>query len=152
MSEGVPMLDYGLDMSDMDRDLALSDLVAEGDELDALVSAESDWTKPTPAPGWTIAHQIAHLAIADANVVTAIRTPDAFEIVLKQQAAAGPRWADLDAAAGASQPRSVLLDQWRTARTEVATALRETPVSHPAPWFGSAVTPALMVPLRLMET
>ncbi|WP_040810403.1 TIGR03084 family metal-binding protein [Nocardia concava] len=146
------MLDYGLDMSEVDRDLAIPDLIAEGEDLDALVSAEPDWTKPTPAVGWTIAHQIAHLAIAEANVLTAIRTPDAFDTVLKQQAAAGPRWADLDAAAGAAQPRSVLLGQWRTARTEVAAALRELPLTQPIPWFGSDVTPALMVPLRLMET
>ncbi|WP_374212160.1 maleylpyruvate isomerase N-terminal domain-containing protein [Streptomyces sp. PSAA01] len=53
------------------------DRTAEGDELDALVSAQTDWTRPTPAAGWTIAHQIAHLASADANVLIAIRTPDA---------------------------------------------------------------------------
>ncbi|MFM9448638.1 maleylpyruvate isomerase N-terminal domain-containing protein [Streptomyces acidiscabies] len=34
-------------------------------------------TLPTPAPGWTIAHQIAHLAAADANVLIALRTPSA---------------------------------------------------------------------------
>ncbi|TDW18444.1 mycothiol maleylpyruvate isomerase-like protein [Kribbella kalugense] len=57
------MLDYGLDLSGVEREVALPDLVAEGDELDALVSAEADWSKPTPAVGWTIAHQIAHLAV-----------------------------------------------------------------------------------------
>ncbi|MET8876520.1 maleylpyruvate isomerase N-terminal domain-containing protein [Nocardia sp. NPDC004604] len=62
------MLDYGLDMSGVERDLALPDLVAEGGELDTLVAAQTDWSKPTPAAGWTIAHQIAHLASADANV------------------------------------------------------------------------------------
>ncbi|MGW3124773.1 hypothetical protein [Streptomyces sp. NPDC001123] len=41
------MLDYGLDTSGLDRDLALPDLVAEGDELDALVSAQDDWSLPT---------------------------------------------------------------------------------------------------------
>ncbi|MEV7549354.1 maleylpyruvate isomerase N-terminal domain-containing protein [Amycolatopsis sp. NPDC089917] len=65
------MLDYGLDMSGVERDIALPDLVAEGEELDSLVSAEADWSKPTPAAGWTIAPQIAHLAAADANVLIA---------------------------------------------------------------------------------
>ncbi|SEH03488.1 hypothetical protein SAMN05444920_13748 [Nonomuraea solani] len=36
------MLDYGLDMSGVERDRALPDLVAEGGELDALVSAHAD--------------------------------------------------------------------------------------------------------------
>jgi hypothetical protein len=67
------MLNYGLDLSDVELDRALSDLVAEGDELDAPVSAQADWSKPTPAAGWTIAHQIAHLASADANVLIALR-------------------------------------------------------------------------------
>ncbi|MFD1047266.1 maleylpyruvate isomerase N-terminal domain-containing protein, partial [Kibdelosporangium lantanae] len=56
------MNNYGYDLSGVELDTALPDLVAEGDELDALVSARPDWSIPTPAVGWTIAHQIAHLA------------------------------------------------------------------------------------------
>ncbi|WP_254205311.1 TIGR03084 family metal-binding protein [Nocardia alni] len=146
------MLDYGLDMSDVERDLALPDLVAEGDELDALVSAHADWSEPTPAVGWTIAHQIAHLAAADANVLIAIRAPEAFDDVLKQADDAGSRYADLDAATGAAEPRAVLLERWRTGRSEVAAALRDVPLDHGFPWYGSELTARLMVPLRLMET
>ncbi|MFF4749032.1 TIGR03084 family metal-binding protein [Streptomyces sp. NPDC002514] len=145
------MLNYDLDISGLDRDLALPDLVAEGDELDALVSARTDWTKPTPAAGWTIAHQIAHLASADANVLIALRTPEAFDGVLKRAEAAGSRYADLDAAAGAAEPRSVLLERWRAGRSEVAAALRDVPQDHGFPWYGSQLTAALMAPLRLME-
>lgn len=98
--------DYGLDLSGVERDVALPDLVAEGDELDALVSARTDWSLPTPATGWTIAHQIAHLAAADANVLIAMRTPEEFAAVLSRAEAAGGAHADLDAAAGAAKPRS----------------------------------------------
>ncbi|MGW4248155.1 TIGR03084 family metal-binding protein [Nocardia sp. NPDC004722] len=146
------MLDYGLDLSEVNRDLAIPDLVAEGDELDALVSAHDDWTAPTPAVGWTIAHQIAHLAVADANALIALRTPDAFDTVLKNAEAAGPKAADLDAATGAAKPRSVLLNEWRTGRTELAAELRDIPLDRAFPWFGSDVTATLLVPLRLMET
>ncbi|MGW7541007.1 maleylpyruvate isomerase family mycothiol-dependent enzyme [Streptomyces sp. NPDC054770] len=138
------MLDYGLDLSGLERDLALPDLVAEGDELDALVSAQTDWSLPTPAAGWTIAHQIAHLAAADANVLVAIRTPDAFD--------AGGQNADLVAAEGAAKPRSVLLEEWRAGRAEVATALCDIALDRGFPWYGSQLTATLMVPLRLMET
>ncbi|MEU7830523.1 TIGR03084 family metal-binding protein [Nonomuraea sp. NPDC049129] len=146
------MLNYGLDLSGVELDRALPDLVAEGDELDALVSAEADWSKPTPAVGWTIAHQIAHLASADANVLIAIRTPEAFDAVLKQAEAAGSQHADLDAAAGAAKPRSALLEQWRAGRAEVAAELRDLLPDQGLPWYGSQLTTALMVPLRLMET
>ncbi|GCD92797.1 TIGR03084 family metal-binding protein [Embleya hyalina] len=145
------MLNYGLDVSGLERDIALSDLVAEGDELDALVSAHADWTEPTPAAGWTIAHQIAHLAAADTNVLIAIRTPEAFDTVLKRTEAAGSRHADLEAAAGAAEPRSVLLEEWRAGRAEVVAALRDLPADHGFPWYGSQLTATLMAPLRLME-
>ncbi|MBE1501985.1 uncharacterized protein (TIGR03084 family) [Amycolatopsis lexingtonensis] len=138
------MIDYGLDLSAVPRDLALPDLVAEGDELDALVTAEAGWSRPTPAAGWTVAHQIAHLAAADANALTAIRRPAAFDAV--------PKDADLEAAAGAAEPRPVLLGRWRTGRAALAAALGEVPLDHAFPWFGSQVTAVLMVPLRLMET
>ncbi|MFD5408898.1 TIGR03084 family metal-binding protein [Streptomyces nojiriensis] len=146
------MLNYGLDMSGVEHDLALPDLVAEGDELDLLVSAHNDWTEPTPAVGWTVAHQIAHLASADAHVLIALRTPDAFGAVLKQAEASGSKSADLDAAAGAAKPRSALLEQWRAGRAEVAAALGGIPLDRGVPWYGSQLTAALMVPLRLMET
>lgn len=138
------MLDYGLDLSDVDHDLVLPDLVTEGEVLDALVTAHGDWSVDTPAAGWTIAHQIAHLAAADANALIAIRDPAAFETVPKQ--------ADLVAAEGAATPRAALLQRWRTGRTELAAALREVPLDREFPWFGSDLTAKLMVPLRLMET
>src|SRR5262249_3743405 len=45
----------------------LADLRGEGDELDGLVAGLSDagWALPTPAEGWTIAHQVSHLAWTD---------------------------------------------------------------------------------------
>src|SRR2546423_9406625 len=41
-----------------------TDLAAEARELDDLVAGldAAGWARPTPAPGWTVAHQIAHLA------------------------------------------------------------------------------------------
>ncbi|MEU7141562.1 TIGR03084 family metal-binding protein [Nocardia sp. NPDC046473] len=139
-------------MSDVQRDVALPDLVAEGYELDALVSAQADWSKDTPAVGWTIAHQIAHLASADANVLIAIRTPEAFDAVLKHAENLGPRYRDVDAAEGAALPRAQLLEQWRAGRIEVAAALRDIPLDQAFPWYGAELTAKLMVPLRLMET
>ena len=57
----------------------VADLRAESDDLDALVAALSadGWADPTPAPGWTIAHQIAHLLWTDRVALTAV-TDDLF--------------------------------------------------------------------------
>ncbi|MGB2921622.1 MAG: maleylpyruvate isomerase N-terminal domain-containing protein [Mycobacterium sp.] len=45
----------------------VDDLRAESDDLDALVGelSSAQWATATPAPGWTIAHQIAHLLWTD---------------------------------------------------------------------------------------
>ena len=41
-----------------------ADLKTEGEILDQLVAGldPAQWDLPTPAPGWTIKHQIAHLS------------------------------------------------------------------------------------------
>ena len=49
----------------------VADLRAESDDLDATVAdlPASVWAEATPAPGWTIAHQIAHLLWTDRKSV-----------------------------------------------------------------------------------
>ena len=49
----------------------LADLTAEGDALRAVVTGlePDDWRTSTPAPGWTVAHQVAHLAWTDEQAV-----------------------------------------------------------------------------------
>jgi uncharacterized protein (TIGR03083 family) len=41
-----------------------ADLKTEGEILDQLVAGldAEQWDLPTPAPGWTIKHQVAHLS------------------------------------------------------------------------------------------
>ncbi|GGN42502.1 hypothetical protein GCM10012285_22940 [Streptomyces kronopolitis] len=146
------MLNYDLAVPEVDDAGVLAALVAEGDDLDVLVTELHDWSLPTPAPGWTVAHQIAHLAWSDANALSALRAPDAFSAELGRAEAEGGGYADKAAAAGAVKPRSLLLDEWRAGRAELAAALLDTPWDHAFPWYMSKVTPALMVPLRLMET
>ena len=57
----------------------LADLAAEGDRLDALVAGldEAGWRTPTPAAGWDVATQVAHLAWTDARTcrVVLMRAP-----------------------------------------------------------------------------
>ena len=63
----------------------VDDLRAESDELDALVAplADERWTAPTPAAGWTIAHQIGHLLWTDRGALVAVTDEDAFADVVK---------------------------------------------------------------------
>jgi len=55
-------------------DSVVADLRAESDELDALIAdlPAERWCTDTPAPGWTVAHQIAHLLWTDRVAVVAV--------------------------------------------------------------------------------
>ncbi|TYP90325.1 TIGR03084 family metal-binding protein [Blastococcus xanthinilyticus] len=131
----------------------LRDLAEEGHGLDGLVAGLPDgaWATPTPAAGWTVAHQIAHLAWTDQVAADAVREPARF----RAERDAAPdlaRAVDDAAAQGAAAPPAELLDRWRTARAALATALAGLPAGTAIPWFGPDMSAASMATARLMET
>ena len=134
-----------------DLSTLIADMAAEGDSLDALVTALPDWTVPTPAEGWTVAHQIAHLAWTDRQALLAATDPDRFR---KDVADLGEddRIVDEAAAEGAAEPRAVLLERWRAGRRELAETLTALPPGTRLPWFGPPMGAASMATARLMET
>ncbi|MFF5260208.1 TIGR03084 family metal-binding protein [Actinomadura viridis] len=135
-----------------DLDSLLADLAAEGDSLDGLVAACPDWSAPTPAAGWTIAHQIAHLAWTDGHATVAATDPAAFEKVLADALAGGHGFVDEGAAAGAAEPRDALLARWRDGRRAMIDALSAVPAGTRLPWFGPPMSAASMATARIMET
>jgi uncharacterized protein (TIGR03084 family) len=132
----------------------LADLAAESDDLDRTVSdlPEAEFHRPTPAPGWTIAHQIAHLTWTDVIAHTAVTDPDAFLAQLASVARTGKFESYVDRMAeNYLAPAADLLTRWRLAREDLATALLETTSSRVV-WFGTTMSPVSMGTARLMET
>lgn len=132
----------------------LADLAAESAELDAVVGSldGADWRRPTPAEGWTVAAQIAHLAWTDGQALLAAADPGAFTRAL---AGAPPDLGTLvdDAAAeGATEDPARLLTRWRAGRRALADRLAALPEGARLPWFGPPMSAASMVSARLMET
>jgi uncharacterized protein (TIGR03084 family) len=132
----------------------LADLAAEGDDLDAVVAElpAAEWGRPTPATGWTIAHQIGHLAWTDDVALLAATDAAAFAAQLQ---AALPRiatYVDDAAAEGAAIPPPELLARWRAGRAALAGALADVPPGTKLPWFGPPMSPTSMATARLMET
>jgi uncharacterized protein (TIGR03083 family) len=74
------------------------------------------WQASTPAPGWTIAHQIGHLASSDWFTVLAMTDPAAF--ASRRAEAAEDFDATTDAAASDAAVLSPgeLLAEWRESR------------------------------------
>lgn len=132
----------------------LADLRAEADALDGVVAEleETAWLGPTPAEGWTIAHQIAHLAWTDEQALLAATDPDGFA---RAVADAGPALAaavDDAADTGATDAPERLLKRWREGRTALAEQLAALPEGARLPWFGPPMSAASMATARLMET
>ncbi len=139
-------------MSDISQ--LLADLHAETADLDVLVAGlgEADWALPTPAPGWSIAHQIAHLAWTDDLAVLAATDPTAFAATLELALTAPECYVDDGAEAGARMPPAQLLDRWRTGRARLAGCLATLPAGTRLVWMGPPMSPSSMATARLMET
>jgi uncharacterized protein (TIGR03084 family) len=132
----------------------LADLAAESAALDAVVAhlEETAWLGPTPAEGWTVGHQIAHLAWTDQQALLAATDPEGFR---RTVAEAGPglgTMVDDAAASGATDEPARLLTRWRDGRAALAEALAALPEGTKLPWFGPAMSAASMATARLMET
>jgi uncharacterized protein (TIGR03084 family) len=141
----------------VDLTALLADLRAEGDELDAMVASLPDggWIRPTPSAGWTIAHQVAHLAWTDDRALLSTTDTEAFHAEAAEALRAHPspqRWVDEGAAEGARTPPAELLDRWRRGRARLADALAAVPAGVKLPWYGPPMSPASMATARLMET
>src|ERR1700742_128579 len=132
----------------------VADLRAESDVLDALVSAlpAQRWTDPTPAPGWTIAHQIGHLLWTDRVALTAVTGETRFAEALQAAAADPAGFVDAGAEELATIPPTELLADWRDTRGRLHEALLEVPDGRKLPWFGPPMSAASMATARLMET
>ena len=136
----------------------MSDTVAafldECTALDALVAALDDraWARETPAQGWTIAHQIAHLAWTDEVALLAVTAPEEFAGEVDAALRNVTGHVDEQAAKGAAAPPPQLLARWRAGRERLAAALREVPPESKLPWFGPPMSARSMATARLMET
>ena len=98
----------------------LDELSAECGQLDDIVAGldENQWFEDTPAPGWTIQTQVAHLSWTDDASLLAITDPPAFQEELQKALADIDHFVDNGAFERAEQSPQSLLEQWRTGRAK----------------------------------
>lgn len=130
---------------------ALIELNARLDEIVETAGADG-WNTDTPAEGWDVSTQIAHLAWTDEVSVTAIRDPDAFQTVVETATTDPTGFVDAGAAEIAATGRDEILARWRLARGELADALKAADPGEKIPWFGPPMRPGSMTAARIMET
>src|SRR4029079_18956051 len=136
------------------REQMLADLRAESDDLDAILAdlPADRWADPTPASGWTIAHQIAHLLWTDRVALTAVTDEAAFAAVLAEAAKDPTGFVDTGAEELAALPADRLLADWRQTRTRLHDELLTVADGRQLPWFGPPMSAASLANARLMET
>jgi len=132
----------------------LSDLAAESATLDALVTAldEAGWRRPTPAAGWDVATQVAHLAWTDEAAIAAATDQQAWDALVLDALADPDHAVDAAALAGGAVPPADLLARWRAGRERLAASLRSLPEGQKVPWYGPPMSATSMATARFMET
>jgi uncharacterized protein (TIGR03084 family) len=132
------------------------DLVAEHDDLDAIVAAldEAGWDTATPAEGWSIRDSLSHLLYFDRAAGHAVADPDDFRVWAKDALRAmRPDAGDApDVALGRAMSGTELLTTWRTDRATLTASLRDLDPKARVPWFGPDMSAASFATARLMET
>ena len=137
----------------VDLGALIEDVAAETAALREILDplADADWQLPTPAPGWTIADQVSHLAYFDEVAVTAATDPDAFAAEL-----AGVNADGVDADSIAAEHRRLTVAQLRDwfgqARGQLLSVFAGLDPATRVPWFGPPMSVASSLTARLMET
>jgi enediyne biosynthesis protein E11 len=131
----------------------LSDLKADAKHIHRLLSGlnSAEWATPTPAPGWTVAHQVAHLAATFRTAGLAASDKDTFVKLAAQVNA------DFDTAVEAALqpylalPPDKLLARWHEELTTATDALAAVPPGEVVPWLVNPLPPAVLASAGMME-
>ncbi|MFC8849255.1 MULTISPECIES: TIGR03084 family metal-binding protein [unclassified Micromonospora] len=118
----------------------IADVVADAEDIDRMIAGldESQWRLPTPAEGWTVAHQVGHLAFVFRIAGLAAGNPEAFK-GLTQRIGAG--FGAFDKAVNAALDeylalsREALVVRWRAERDAGVAALAAVPDGTLVPWL-----------------
>lgn len=131
----------------------ISDLTAEANEVDELVAGldPDRWRTPTPAPRWTVAHQLGHLSFIFRLAGTAASDPELFAAMAAGAAKDFEGAVNATAAEYVADPPEVLLSRWRTERDDAIKALAAFPADQVVPWLVRPLPPAVLGCAGIME-
>lgn len=132
----------------------LSDLAEEHADLDRVVSALADdqWSHATPARGWDVRDQIAHLAYFDTQAVLSAVDPPAFAAGRAQAIADYDGFEERTLALGQRCTPTELRSAWRAGRTAMLDVFEALQGSDRLEWYGPPMSAMSFVTARLMET
>jgi len=131
-----------------------ADLSAEYQDLAHTLDAvaPNQWDAETPAPGWTIVDQLAHLVWSEVAAAQAAADPEHF--VRWRDSLGGDFEPAVQAglAQGRVLPPEELRERWNDASHRLIAAIATMSPGTRIPWFGPSMSAASMLSARLMET
>ncbi len=132
----------------------IDDLVEEESSLASLLASldPRQWDAPTPAAGWAVRDQVAHLAIAEELATLAATDPEGFRAHLSTLMSdlAGVE-AD-NAARARGHPPDDLLNWWSGAAAATIAAIQDRDDTDRIDWITGAMSSVSFATARLMET
>ncbi|MEJ2885807.1 TIGR03084 family metal-binding protein [Actinomycetospora aeridis] len=134
---------------------ALAVLRADSEAIETMVAGLTDeqWQQETPATGWTIADQVAHLAFVFSLAATAAAEPEQFRAI----AGGVQGFGEFDAAVNAALepyralPPAEVLAAFRAERDRSLTALAAIPADGTVPWFVNPLPPVVLASAGMLE-
>ena len=135
-------------------DSLVDDLLAETGELRQVLAGltAADWSRDTPAAGWTITDQVTHLAYFDDVTRLSLTDADEFAAEVGRLTADGDDYPDRVAAKYHDLTPADALAWLDRSRPALAEAFRRADPAVRLPWFGPPMSPASSATARIMET
>lgn len=139
--------------SDVTDQGAIAALTEECDELDGLVVelTAAQWDAPTPAPGWTVAHQVAHLAATFWMAGLAATDSEAFVAMTGQLSSNFNTNVSLALQQYLGDPPELLFQRWKAERVGAIKSLAAVPDNELVPWLVNPLPPSILATAGMME-
>ena len=127
------------------------DLADEHRSLSGLLEQIDDagFATPTPAEGWTVHDQVAHLWYFDQRAAWSLTEPDRFSTDLARLMAS--EGIDEAVTVGRSMAVRDLREAWSVGAGELVAMARGVDPSSRVPWYGPAMSARSSMSARLME-
>lgn len=137
----------------MSNSSVYDDLAADADEVEATVAdlSEAEWATGTPAPGWTVKHQIAHLTFVFQLAALAATDPAAFAAHTADAKRDFQGAVDAALAQYLKLPTDALLARWRELRDTAVKALTAVDQSATVPWLVNPLPPSVLAAAGMLE-
>lgn len=128
-------------------------LVADGSDVDRMVAdlPADRWSAQTPAPGWTVKHQVAHLAATFRMAAMAAGNPASFRTLLGHLSSDFSGNVDRALAPYLAEEPAVLLRRWREERANAEHALLAVPPGQVVPWLVRPIPAPVLAMAGMME-